>query len=100
MPYGVAQEGVAEIARVTQSGGYFYCSLISGDETGKDRDFDGESIVETEHEKNTIQSYFNETKVRALLEPHFEIVSVYLVETQIPAKQIKHGRWHAVCKRR
>ena len=100
MPYSVAQQGVAEIARVTKQGGYFYCSLISGDETGRDKDFDGEEMVDTQHEKDTIQSYFNEAKVRALLEPHFEIASLYLLQTQVPAQNARHGRWHAVCRRK
>lgn len=99
MPYSVAVEGIAEIARVLKPGGYFYCSLISGDETGHDPDFCGEVMVESKHEARTIQSYFNATKIRTFLEPHFEILSLYLVQTQLQTNSARHGRWHAVGRR-
>ena len=38
-------EGVGEIARTMKSGGLFYCSLISGDETGYPSGFSGEVVV-------------------------------------------------------
>lgn len=99
MPYNVAVEGIAQIARVLKPGGYFYCSLISGDETGRAVDFAGEVVVESAHEERTIQSYFNETKIRTFLAPHFEILSLFLVQTQVPATGARHGRWHVVARR-
>jgi ubiquinone/menaquinone biosynthesis C-methylase UbiE len=98
MPFDVAQEGAAEVARVTQSGGYFYCNLISGDETGRPPDFCGEVVVEHQHERETIQSYFNHTKIKTLLDPHFEILDCVLIQTHNQTKHTRHGRWHVVSR--
>lgn len=100
MPFEVAQEGVAEVARLVRPGGYFYCSLISGDESGRPADFCGEVLVDGVHEKDTIQSYFDQTKIRRLLEPLFEILDCSLTQVHNPLKGTHHGRWHVVTRRR
>ena len=100
MPFEIAQEGVTEIARVVQAGGYFYCNLISGDETGRDADFCGEVVVQGKHERDTVQSYFNRVKIRRLLEPMFEILSCHLHQISDPVAGTRHGRWHVVSRRR
>lgn len=100
MPFEVAQSGVAEIARVTAPGGYFYCSLISGDETGHPMDFCGEVVVDGTHENGTMQSYFNYDKIRRLLEPAFEIIDCSLTRVSNPVKETHRGRWHVVSRRR
>lgn len=100
MPFETAQAGVAEIARILRSGGYFYCNLISGDEAGRDPDFCEEIIVQTEHERNTIQSYFNRTKIRRLLEPLFEILSCQLHKIVDQHKGTLSARWHIVSRHR
>ena len=63
MPFQIAQSGISELARVLKPGGLFYCSLISGDESGRDSEFCGEEYVRVVHEKDTIQSYFNQSKI-------------------------------------
>lgn len=100
MHFEIAQEGIAEIARLVQPGGYFYCNLISGDATGSDPDFNGEKIVETVHEQGTIQSYFDRTKLHRLLEPLFEIVNYELHQIASPVRGTHSGRWHVVSRRR
>ncbi len=100
MPFQIAQAGLSEIARVVRPGGYFYCSLISGDETGKSADFCGEVIVTGVHEHDTIQSYFNKTKIRRLVEPLFEILSCALHQVRNDGNGEHHGRWHVVARRR
>lgn len=100
MPFEIAQAGVTEVARIVQPGGYFYCNLISGDETGRDPSFCGEVVVEGKHECNTIQSYFNRVKIRRLLEPMFEILSCHLHQISDPVAGTRHGRWHIVSRRR
>lgn len=100
MPFEVAQAGVSEIARMVKPDGYFYCNLISGDQTDLGAEFCGEMVVTTEHEKNTIQSYFNRTKIRRLIEPLFEILSCQLHQIHDPIKNMHHGRWHIVSRRR
>lgn len=100
MPFEVAQQGVAEIARMLKPGGYFYCSLISGDESGRDADFCDEVVVQSQHEQDTIQSYFNDAKIKTLLEPWFEIVDCYLVRIQSHRNGTHRGRWHVVGTRK
>jgi SAM-dependent methyltransferase len=99
MPFSIACEGVAEVARVLRSGGYFYCSLISGDETGRSPDFAGERVVTETHERSTIQSYFNESRIRQLLEPNFQIVSHALHQVRNFDDGTHHGRWHVTARR-
>jgi SAM-dependent methyltransferase len=98
MPYETAKAGVGEIARVTEPGGYFFCTLISGDETGRDAEFRDEVIVQNQHEKDTIQSYFNYEKVVDLLEPRMDIVDCTLIQMHNRTKNTHKGRWHVVCR--
>jgi ubiquinone/menaquinone biosynthesis C-methylase UbiE len=100
MPFQIAQTGLSEIARVVRAGGYFYCSLISGDQTGKSADFSGEEVVHGVHERDTIQSYFNKTKIRRLIEPLFEILECSLHQIRNEQRGQYHGRWHVVARRR
>ena len=99
MPFEVAQAGLAEVARVTKANGYFYCSLISGDESGRDPGFSEEVVVTGRHEANTIQSYFDYIKIKRLLEPFFEIKDCYLVQMH-NHNGVHYGRWHVVSRRR
>jgi SAM-dependent methyltransferase len=100
MPFAVAQVGVAEIGRVVVPGGYFYCNLISGDETGRSADFCGDVMVKTELERNTIQSYFSEPQIVRLLSPVFELLSCELHQVNNPVSGKRHGRWHVISRRR
>lgn len=100
MSFHIAQAGMSEIARVVRPGGYFYCSLISGDQTGLDPEFSGELIVTGKHENDTVQSYFNRTKIRRLIEPLFEILSSSLHQVRTFPGNSHHGRWHVVARRR
>jgi len=100
MPFEVAQAGVSEIGRVVQAGGYFYCNLISGDEAGRDAEFCGEVMVETEFERNTIQSYFNQAQLQRLLTPLFELLSCELHQITNPLTGKRQGRWHVISRRR
>jgi len=100
MPFEVALAGVKEVARVIAPNAYFYCSLISGDETGRDVEFCNEVLVEGQHENGTIQSYFNRSKISQLLEPRFEILDCWLTQVTNVTHGTHHGRWHVVSRRR
>jgi SAM-dependent methyltransferase len=100
MPFLHAQEGLREISRIVRPGGYFYCSLISGDESGRDPEFDGEEIVENAHERGTVQSYFNLAKIRLLLDKAFEIRVCELHQVVDPLRGRRSGRWHVTAIRR
>jgi SAM-dependent methyltransferase len=101
MSYEIATLGIAQVARVLKPGGYFYCNLIArlGAQDGND-DFAGESIVTATHEHGTVQSYFNEAKGRALLEPAFEVLSCFLHTETDAMSGAADGRWHFVLRRR
>ncbi len=96
----IATGGIAEIARLVKSGGYFYCNLISGIGVTDDEEFAGEIVVDTVHERGTIQSYFNETKIRRMMEPQFEIVELTLHLIRDVLRDRQAGRWHLVMRRR
>ena len=100
MTADIAAAGIAEVARLVKPGGYFYCNLISGVGISDDPEFAGELIVNTAHERGTVQSYFNEAKVRQLMESHFEILecALHLIRDVVSGKE--GGRWHAVMRRR
>jgi ubiquinone/menaquinone biosynthesis C-methylase UbiE len=100
MPFEIAQAGVSEIARVVAAGGYFYCNLISGDETDRDPNFCGDVVVQKDHNKSMTCSYYNRTKVRRLIEPLFEILSCQLHQVMDPVAGTRNGRWHIVSRRR
>lgn len=99
MTFDIARAGVAEIGRVIKSGGYFYFSLISGDQTGFDTEFDGEVEVAGTHERGTIQSYFNRMKIDRLLGGRFEILRCELHRFEDRIGGTHHGRWHIVARR-
>ncbi|NVN97229.1 class I SAM-dependent methyltransferase [Candidatus Nomurabacteria bacterium] len=100
MPFEVAQGGIAEIARLVRRGGYFYFNVISGDQTGHDFGYCDETVVTLDHEKNTIQSYFNRTKIDSLIEPYFEILSCQLHQVNDHINGKHFGRWHVISRRR
>jgi SAM-dependent methyltransferase len=99
MPFSIAKAGISEIARVLRPGGFFYCSLISGNETGRPANFSGEVVVDTDHEKGTVQTFFNEQLIDRLIEGHFTRKSLYLTETRVVGGDHYHGRWYFVGQR-
>lgn len=66
MPYEDAILAVKEVGRVLVKGGYFYCDLISGDDSEHGREYAGEERAGAGHEEGTIQSYFNYSKIQNL----------------------------------
>jgi ubiquinone/menaquinone biosynthesis C-methylase UbiE len=90
MPYELAKNGLVELSRCLKEGGKMYFDLIS--ETGyscTDENF--EKTVETEHEKNTIQTYFNSDRINELIGSFFEIEEIIL-KNSIDIKK-KHNPW-------
>jgi ubiquinone/menaquinone biosynthesis C-methylase UbiE len=96
----IAAAGIAEVARVLKRGGLFYCNLISGEGAAEVAGFAGEVVVAGDHERGTVQSYFNEAKARALLEPHFEVLGCVLHTQQDALRGTRAGRWHLTLRRR
>lgn len=98
MPFAIAQKAVAEVRRVLRDGGYFYCDLISGDESAHAREFAGEQVVKIEHEKDTIQSYFNFAKIERLIKGRLELLECHLVRKTDVLKGEFIGRYHMVLR--
>jgi ubiquinone/menaquinone biosynthesis C-methylase UbiE len=94
------RNAIKDTHRVLKSGGYFYCDLISGDDSFHEGDFSGEEIVKDQHEKNTIQFYFNEKLIGKLFSDYFEIIEMSLIRhTSILSNQYI-SRFHLVLKKK
>lgn len=96
MPFSVAKACFAELARVTKS--YIFFSVISGESHYKE--YAGEDIVETLHENNTIQSYFNFEKIHQLCDvPNIEVKEVYLNTSEYCTQPRKDSRYFILAKK-
>jgi len=97
MPFVTAKKTMREAGRVLNSGGYMYVDLISGDESRYTREFNGEIIVKNNHERNTVQSFFNYEKIRALIEgTRLRPISIKIKkDTDILSGRF-HSRWHCI----
>jgi len=98
MPFAIARNIVKECSRVLKDDGLFYCDLIS-DETKYGNQFDEEVLVEEEHEKGTIQSYFTIDKINRLVENLFEIQEINKITNQNMLTQNYYSRYHLVLKK-
>lgn len=99
MPFEVARQAVAETARVLKPKALFYCDLISGDDSAHDPAFDGEETRASEHEKGTLQSYFNRQKIERLLEGRLNLLDCLLIHRTDAFSGRFEGRWHVVGKK-
>ena len=98
MSFNLAKKCIKEINRVTKS--WAFLTLTSGDNNSRFREFRGEEVVETEHEKGTIQSYFNWGKVQELVkETSFSIESAHLITDESVVTKFKHSRYYIVLKK-
>jgi SAM-dependent methyltransferase len=99
MPFDIARAACTELARVMAAGGLVYCDLISGDDSAHAREYSGEEVVTTSHERGTVQLYFNLQKIHALVGGLFEIVECILIRRE----EVVHGgyssRYHLVLKK-
>ena len=106
LPFTLAKQLIREIDRVTKK--YFYLSLISSssitlfdlDSHKDEKDFDGEIIVQEQHEFGTIQSFYNLDKINALINgTNFKISCGELIEHQNILDKKTHGRYHIVLEK-
>ncbi len=91
MPFDIAVAGMAEVRRVLKPDALFYCDLIGGGAH--------EEIIETDHEKDTLQSFFTEEKIGRLIDGTFALVDrVRVVRTDTLSGHV-HSRWHLALRR-
>jgi SAM-dependent methyltransferase len=99
MPFEIARAACVELARVMQSGGLFYCDLISGDDSRHAREFCGEEVVATTHEQGTIQLYFNMPKIYSMIEGAFSIEECNLIRRENVLRGGFASRYHLALRR-
>jgi len=99
MAFDVAKKSISEVYRVLKKGGLFYFDVISGNDYNHPREYEEEEIVESEHEKGTIQSYFNWRKINLMLNGKFEILDCILVQRESVVNLIKNSRYHVIVKK-
>lgn len=100
MSFEAARQSVMEVHRVLGPGGFLLCDLISGDDGMRPREYDGEEIVQIEHEKGTVQSYFNFSKVRALFDGFLGVIECLLVQRQNVLVRERDSRYYLAVQKR
>jgi len=99
MPFEIARVACVELARVIVAGGFFYCDLISGDDSRHAREFSGEEVVTTPHEQGTIQLYFNMETIKLLIYGIFEMVECNLIRRENILSGGFTSRYHLTLRR-
>lgn len=99
MGFKDALAGVSEVHRCLKKGGLFYFDVISGDDNKRFREYSAEEIVETEHEKGTIQAYYNWGRILELAGERFSIEEADLVQKQALIKNNLISRYHIVFRK-
>jgi len=100
MSYDIAKQAVKEAHRVLNAGGFFYCDLISGFTVDASNEFEGEQVVEDDHERNTIQSYFTVNKINDLFLQYFDLKEVVLNRREDTITGVNYSRYHLVMTKR
>lgn len=102
IPFELAKKLVKEIDRVTKK--YFYLSVISSDSdslfsSGKDNS--DEIIVQENHEKGTIQSFYTIDKINELIKgTNFKIKwGELIVHKNIINPSVENGRYYVVLEK-
>ena len=97
-PFAIAKRGMTELHRCLNSEGKIYFDLISD----TDSSFNGktlECIVKGNHETDTVQSYFNESRIDELLQGLFSINEMQLSTKVDLLSNQKHSRWLLVVEK-
>tara|TARA_B100001971_G_C18161889_1_gene521859 strand:- start:374 stop:1054 length:681 start_codon:yes stop_codon:yes gene_type:complete len=98
MNYNVAKKIIRELERVTDK--LTFISFISGDDSEHYREYSGDEIVRTKHEKDTIQSWYNWTKINDLLSnTNYKIKWARLVTEESLIDSYKYGRYNVVLEK-
>lgn len=100
MHESVAVKAIQEMHRCLNDKGLFYCDVISGDDSRHGREFCGEEVVATQHEKGTIQLYFNFTKIQALFGQYFDFLEAILIRRDDVLKGVFSSRYHLTLQKK
>lgn len=101
MPYEIAKKGIKELSRVLKDDGLIYFDVISTQDSSFDNSVNNEKIIADEHEKGTVQTYFDIEKIKKLIEPEYEIIEIYNIkkENELNTK-FTISRFHVIAKKR
>jgi ubiquinone/menaquinone biosynthesis C-methylase UbiE len=94
MPYSIAKDGLLELSRCLKDNGKMYIDLIS--EIGYDCSDSFEKTIQGNHEKNTIQTYFNEDRIDDLIKGVFMIEEIILKSSFDILNKKTNARYHIV----
>jgi ubiquinone/menaquinone biosynthesis C-methylase UbiE len=98
MPFELAKKNISEISRVTKK--LAFISLISGKAGIAGDAFSGEEVVQTEHEKGTVQCYYDDDKISELLKgTGFSIKSLYLMTERSKQPAYERGRYYLILQK-
>jgi len=99
MPLETAQKGFAETYRVLRDGGLFYVSLICADGVTYPPEFSGEVLIKDDHEKGTIQLYYNWTLINEMIEDKFKVLECKLTTEKWYVRRSINKRYSLVLKK-
>lgn len=99
MPFQIARDVIKELSRVMAENSLVYIDLISGDDSRHAREFHGEEIVQTEHERDTVQTYFNREAIGRLIDGYFVPAECYLIRREEVDKGTYASRYHLALKK-
>ena len=95
MYYDAAKKIIKELERVTDK--LTFISFISGDNSEHHREYSAEEIVCKEHEKGTVQSYYNWLKINQLISlTNYKPIWAQLHTRESLLNQYKYGRYFIV----
>ena len=95
MYFKTAKKVINELDRVTSK--LTFISFISGDDSKHFREFSGEEIVSTDHEKDTIQCWYNWSKINELIDgTNYKIKSGSLITEESLTRPYRYGRYYLV----
>lgn len=99
MTWADATSTVQELERVVADGGLVYADFISQNDYSYRSSEVSEITVETEHERGTVQNFFDEVMVRQLFSEKWDIVSLERKSATDVISGLMRERFHIVARR-
>lgn len=99
MPFETARKACVELHRVLGREGLFYCDLISSTDSRQANNAAGAIIVQDIHEQGTVQQYFNQQSILALLDGLFSIIECNHIRRENCITGTYGSRYHLVLQK-
>lgn len=99
MSLELSKKSFDEVFRVLRKEGLFNVDLICADGINYSDGFSGETIVQTDHEKDTIQLFFNEILINELIGDKFIILEKIVETREYKVEGIQHKRFYLTLKK-